>query len=397
MTERLYYNEMGLLEFDARIRAVDERDGRFLTVLDRSAFYPTSGGQLHDTGTLNDVRIIDVIEDEQGEVFHISETPVGSIGSEVQGNIDHLRRRINRCNHTAQHILSSVLMSLFKLPTVSVHLGLDYGAVELEGGPLTDDMLRSIEEKANDIVLDNLPVHIMMVHEKDIEQVPLRRPPKKSGVLRVIRIGELDYSACGGTHCSSTGEVGPIKMTGQEKLRGHPLVKFLAGPLALADYQTRFTVTDQLSRAMTCHVGDLPARFEKLSAELSLLKQDLAAAQRALIPVKLNELASKRSEVNGRLVVVSVVTDIDPGNLGKLASEVAARIDGLVLLQQGQRLVLAVSENAQLHAGKLAKALAETSTVKGGGNQSLAQMGGAVDGKLNEYWETLAAIIDGSN
>ena len=392
MTERLYYTDPALLSFTATITAVDKHDGRIVTVLDRSAFYPTSGGQLHDLGLLNDVPVVEVIESPDGDVWHISECEVGKPGQEVQGEIEARRRRNNRCIHTAQHILSAVFKKLADLDTVSVHLGLEYGAIEFETSEISDEILSDAERLANEMIGQNLPIHILTVDSSKIDDVPLRRPTKRKGKIRVIQIGDLDFAACGGTHCLSTSEVGLIKIIGAERLRKRALVKYLAGPLALVDYQERFDATDALSRSLTCHVRDLPERVERLTSENKELKHELVEVRRAMIPQQVEELAELVSEAHGQRVIVASVSFEMP-LMNDLAAAVADKIGGLAVLEQGGRLSLVAAEDSSLHAGNLAHGLAKETGLKGGGNKRLANMGGADVSQLAHYREVLLKLM----
>lgn len=384
MTERLYYNDSARLEFDATIVRVGEESGRSFVVLDRSAFYPTSGGQQFDTGRLNDIDIIDVTEDGDGDVRHYSEQPIGDVGMKIAGVIDRERRRRHCCLHTGQHILSHVSMHLYKLKTVSVHLGDEYGAVELEGKFPSPEELTRIETEANEIVRDAHRVTILFAEGEELAALPLRKPPQRSGKIRIVNIGDLEYSACGGTHCANSSEIGILKIIGVEKLRGHVLIKFLVGRLAFDDYSSRFEITSELARKFTCHHTDLPERIESLSSQQKDLKQELVALYKELLPIRAEELAAPAAADGSRFLCAG--SDLPDARLtSQLASLVADKIGGVVMLGQETRLVLAVAEASPFDARKLVGELAEKFGLKGGGNRQLAQLGGADAERLEEY------------
>lgn len=394
MTERLYYSDPILLEFEAVIVESGEHEGgRHYTVLNRSAFYPTSGGQSHDTGSLNGIAVIDVIEEESGVVRHITARPVGAAGAKVSGHVDPDRRLRNRQLHTAQHILSEAFIKLYDYHTVSVHLGDEYGAVELDTAEVDEPQLAAVERQANQIVQQNDPVEILSLEKAQAEALPLRKKLDREGSIRVIRIGEFDWSACGGTHCLETAEVGMIKITGTEKMRRRVLVKFLAGSQVTADYALRFTVTDELARSMTCHVADLPGRVEKLTSENKDLRRQLAGMQKQLLPTRAERMAAKTQKFGRLRLVAQVVDDLEPSVAGQLASMVAGRIGGLAMLVCGDRLLLAVGPDSGLHAGKLMKDLAAGTNLRGGGGQSAAQAGGAEADRLDDYLAAVGELI----
>jgi alanyl-tRNA synthetase len=385
VTERLYYRDPALLEFEARIVEQGLQDDNHFTVLDRSAFYPTSGGQLHDTGRLNGVEIVDVTETENGDVCHVSRTQVGVSGDIVNGEIDKPRRLRNRQLHTAQHLLSQVFLRVVQAETVSVHLGEEYGAVELDTSELSAEVLSEAERHTNELIADNFPVEILFIESSDVANTPVRKIPDREGLVRVIKIGEFDWSACGGTHCLSTAEVGLVKVTGIEKLRGHVLVKFLAGVQALDDYRLRFDITDSLSRTLTCHPGDLCAKFDKLMSENKELRRHLAQAQKELMPLRVSQLASTAENAEGCRIVCAPLDESEGALVSQFAQGVADQINGIALILCGERLVLAVSADSNLHAGNVVKELASQHGLRGGGNNRVAQVGGAEKGKLNEY------------
>ncbi|MCP4684385.1 MAG: hypothetical protein GY867_02955 [bacterium] len=391
MTERLYYKEPGLLEFEARIIESGRQGDHYFSVLDRSAFYPTSGGQLHDTGHLGDVKVVEVVETDSGDVRHITLSPVAHAGSAVSGRVDRARRQRHRRQHTAQHILSAVFAKLHDLDTQSVHLGEEYGAIEFNATALTPEQVEAAEQSANSKVLDALPIEILFVESEEVSQLPLRRPTSRTGTLRIIRIVDCDYVACGGTHCSNTAEVGPIKITAVEKARGRILIKFLSGRQALEDYAVRFTATDSMSRSLTCAVEDLPEKIEKMAGDIRRLKKQVYEARKHLLPARASELATFVHHRDKADYVAVLVKDVDPVLASKLAGMVADLIEGFAVLLIEERLVLGVCEKTDLHAGNMARALAQAKDLKGGGNSRQAQLGGADCKKLEEYVE---AILD---
>ncbi|HOD65793.1 MAG TPA: DHHA1 domain-containing protein [candidate division Zixibacteria bacterium] len=385
MTERLYYTDPDLLRFEARILDAGREGGRYFAVLDRTAFYPTSGGQLFDTGILNSVSIVDVTESSDGTIRHYSPQAIGEVGAVVSGAVDAARRKRHRRQHTAQHILSHAFLQLHGCETVSVHLGEEYGAIEFDTGALSDDQLLAVEERAEEIIFADLPVDILFVPPEQIATIPLRRPPKKEGILRVIRIGDIEYSACGGTHCRRTGQVGLVKIIGVDKMRGHALVNFLAGDQARDDYAARLEVTARLTRHFTCNVRDLGDKVLKLEAEKRGLHQEVVRLQRELLPSQADSLAGQATAVGERLVLVAELPHYDPKLALQLAALLAERINGLAVLLVESRLYIAVGPGSGLHAGNIVKALGAATGLRGGGGPLQAQLGGADPAQLTTY------------
>ena len=395
LTERLYYSDPSLLSFEAQVVRVEKTEGRTLVFLDRSAFYPTSGGQSHDHGTLNDIEVVDVFETTEGDVAHAVSANRFHVGDRVGGVIDRDRRQKNRQQHTAQHILSSLFISHANAETVSVHLGDDYGAIELNVATIGESQLRQVEQAAAAVIFASHPVEIIFASGDEIAKLPLRKQPEREGPIRVIRIGDLDWSACGGTHCCFTSEVGLIKIIGMEKIRGHALVRFLAGEQALKDYRIRFEVTDTLAKALTCHPSDLVGRVEKLVAENKQLRKDLAQSQKELLPVRASELAAKAVTAGVTKVVAELVEDIDSSLLSALATLVATQVGGVVLLMCDGRLAIAAAEPCGLGADRLARDFSKQAGLKGGGNSRVAQLGGGDNAKFSEYRKLFLSVVQG--
>jgi len=393
VTERLYYHDPSLVEFTAVIVAAGRTDKGYYTQLDRSAFYPTSGGQAHDTGTINGVEISEVIETDDGEIRHLSGEATGKAGDTASCTIDRERRWRHRQMHTAQHILSQAFIRLYDAETVSVHLGQEYGAVELKTKELSEEQIDRAEEFANDVIRDNLPVEVVFAEGEELAALPLRKIPERPGRLRVIKVGGFDCSACGGTHCTSAAEVGLLKITGREKLRGNLLVKFLSGRQALEDYRRRFAVTDRLSQALTCHLADLSDNVEKLRTEHKALRRQVAQLQKELLPARAEQLAAAARPVKNTSLVVQDVSDIDASVVAALAAQVCERIEGVAVLLAADRLVLATSPATGIHAGEIIKKFVARAGLKGGGSDRLAQVGGVTAEDFNRYAGILEGLI----
>ena len=382
-----------MLEFDAAIVDSRQADGKWHTVLNRSAFYPTSGGQLHDTGTLNGVEVIEVIETDSGDVCHVTGCEVGAVGDNIRGTVNAARRLGNRQKHTAQHILSQAFIKLAQAETVSVHLGEEYASVELSAGELSDKQLAEVETLSNQIIVDNIPVEVMFVSSDQAASMPLRKVPDRTGKIRVIRIGDLDWSACGGTHCRQTAEVSVIKLIGTEKIRGHLSVRFLAGRQALDDYRRRFDLTQALSHQLTCHINDIVGKFDKLSAENKDQRKQLAELQAKLLPMRAQELAQKIKQCSKTKLVFHVEEAGDAQMAAKLAREVIAYTEGVAVLLVGDRMVIAAHEAGGVKAGALAKELAAKTSLKGGGSDNQAQLGGANIKQADEYRRIIEELL----
>ena len=233
MTDRLYYHDSFLYDFDAEVRSVVETP-RPAVILDRTAFYPTSGGQIHDTGWLvsgdEKHRVTETADAEDGHVIHYLEAPLKNAqpGTRVRGEIDATRRRDHMQQHSAQHVLSAAFVRLFNMPTVSFHMADDYCTIDLDTPSLSKEQIESAERMANEIVLDNRPVNIRFVKRDEAAALGLRKlPPSERDQLRLIDIRDFDLTACGGTHVNQTGQIGGVFLRKTEKVRQGYRVEFV--------------------------------------------------------------------------------------------------------------------------------------------------------------------------
>ena len=312
MTERLYYRDSFLYNFDAEVRDVLDTS-RPALVLDRTAFYPTSGGQIHDTGwitpaisTSNDAakfRVTEVADTEDGHVVHYLEAPLKNVqpGARVHGEIDAGRRRDHMQQHSAQHILSAAFVRRFDMPTVSFHMAEDYCSIDLDAPALSQEQIESAERLANEIVLDNRGVDIRFVTRDEAASLGLRKiPPTGRDQLRLIDIRDFDLTACGGTHVSHTGEVGAILLRKSEKVRQGYRVEFVAGQRAVAAARRDFSTLTETAALFSAHIYDVPQQARKSLDEIKSLRKQREQSQDELATAQAAALLAETPQSNGR-------------------------------------------------------------------------------------------------
>jgi alanyl-tRNA synthetase len=278
MTEKLFYDDSSLLEFEATIRQHKATGELHEVVLDRTCFFPGGGGQPADRGTLGAARVAEV-EQRGDEVVHFVDAAPGAEGTRVHGAVDAARRRDFMVQHTGQHILSQALLTVGKLPTVSVHFGDDTVTIELEASSVAEGLLREAEKLANSIIRENRQVTIHEVDPRDAGRFPLRRPPPEVGRLRVVEVGSFDWAACSGLHVTATGQIGLIKIVAQEKIRGRTRIHALIGDRAMDDYGEKVAIIQSLMRLLTCGEADITARVEELARNVRENEKELGRLQ----------------------------------------------------------------------------------------------------------------------
>ena len=283
MSERGYWEDPYRTTFTARVVDAFERDGAFWVALDRTFFYPTAGGQPHDTGTLGGARVLEVIEEEKhsGRILHRLDRPL-TVGAEVEGKIDWPRRYRHMQRHTAQHILSQAFLRAGRWNTVAVSLKNPVFTIDFDLPP-DAGVIKEAEALANWAVYANLPVRAYLVEEARVPLLPLRRLPKARGTVRVVEIEDWDLAPCGGTHLRTTAEAGPIKVLGYERWKKNTTrVYASAGWEALEDYVKKHEALKGLAERFSARPLEVPERVQKLEAELFAARGEAEGLRRLL-------------------------------------------------------------------------------------------------------------------
>ena len=402
MTTRLYYTEPWRREFDAQVVAVTADAGRAVVRLDRTAFYPTSGGQPFDIGTLGGARVVEVIDDEEaGEVIHVMEPgALGALvpGAAVHGVIDWDRRFDHMQQHTGQHLVSAAFHHLHGVRTLSFHLGAEVSTIDL-AREVTPAEIASAEAEANRVVWENHPVSIRFVTAEEAVRLPLRKEPVKVGRLRLVEVESFDLSACGGTHVSRTGAIGVIAVRSWERFRGGTRLQFVSGGRALASYRALRDAVDGAARPLTVHPHDLPAAVERLQGERKALQREAKGLAERLAAHEAGEIAARATRLGAVDAVVEALEGYDAAAL-KIVATTLVRAPGraAVLLSRTRPALVVAARSADVTAvdcAALAKALFERFGGKGGGRPDLAQ-GGGLDGSTDDLLAVAREIVGGA-
>ena len=376
---RLYYSDPFLFRFDAAIiESGTLDDGRQFVVLDRTAFYPTSGGQPHDLGTLGGASVLDVIDrDEDGAVLHVVDTVLAQ-GTAVAGEIDVERRVDHMQQHSGQHVLSAAFIRACEARTVSFHLGADVSTIDLAAA-LDGGAIAAAEDRANEVVRENRPVDVRFVTVEEAASLPLRKPPARGGTLRLVDIRDWDLSACGGTHVPATGAIGGIVVTGWERYKGGTRVSFACGGRAVRQFRTLRDATQAAARLLSVLPADVPEAVARLQVELKAARHEQRAQAERLVDYEAAGLASASHTINGVHLAAAVLEGRDGAALKALAQAVASRAGHAAVLVSSARpalVVVARAEGAPVDAGAVVKALTARFGGRGGGRPELAQAGG---------------------
>jgi alanyl-tRNA synthetase len=372
-TELLYHQDSLLLSFEAEvIEHVRSEDGRSSVVLDRTAFYPEAGGQMADRGLLAGRAIADVQIDEQGRVRHFVDGEPPPIGARVSGEIDRVRRKTFMALHTAQHMLSRALVDVANAETVSARLGEASCTIDLGVASLPERDLARAQDLTNTVIDDDLSVRAWFPEKGELDSLPLRRRPKVEENVRVVAIGEFDFSPCGGTHCKTTAQVGLVEVLGVERYKGMTRVTFDAGRRARAMLSAESKALRQLAAGFTCGPLDVSGAIERLRSDLSQLKQ----TARRLGERAAGEIARELVESSPAETVIAVIEG-DKDLLKAVGARIVDDAGKTALLaveaEDGLQVLAARGPNSKLDCGALVKSVAAASGGKGGGRPDRAE------------------------
>jgi alanyl-tRNA synthetase len=402
ITERLYYSDSHLIEFEARVVDLTDRvSGWTAVVLDRTAFYPTGGGQPSDTGTLNGLRVVECIDNGDGGVLHVVQGAAPARGAIVRGRVDWPRRLDHMQQHTGQHILSQAFISLFNAPTKSFRVGETSCEIDVElNNPSTEIIERAVE-LANNVIWEDRVITIQNVTSEDAAELPLRKEPAREGELRLIEIEGFDLTPCGGTHAYRTGEVGMIAVRSWERAKGLTRIEFVAGTRALADYRKANKSAREIAALFSTGRDDAPQLAAHMIEENKELHRRIRLLEESVAGVEAEKLlAAAKTSADGTRVIAHVFEARDAEFLKKLAHALMANPQTIVLLgsrdKDTARLVFARSQDAEGDMSALMRDACTMLDGRGGGKPEMAQGGGKDVQQLNVAIAHAAASVGGS-
>ncbi|MER1990218.1 MAG: DHHA1 domain-containing protein [Solibacillus isronensis] len=373
MKNLFYYEDAMMKEFTAQVvKTGKDEKGNFI-VLDNTAFYPTGGGQPHDTGWINELEIIDVEKIDE-EIRHYTAADVSNISGEISGKLHWSRRFDHMQQHAGQHILTAAFVELYDMATVSFHLGTELVTIDLNVGEVSEDQLAAVEKRANEIILENRPIETKWVTKEELAQYKLRKDVKVDEDIRLVIIPDYDYNGCGGTHPTSTGQVGLLKILATEKMKKQIRVHFVCGNRVLQQLAMRKQVLSDVARQLSAPEEEAADALRKFAKTAKQTEKNLTEAQDALLEFEAKELANET-------VAAATFENRSIQSLQKLARFITQQNDEAIAL-----LVANNEDKLQFVAARgseQTKSMKDISTAalplingKGGGNDALVQGGG---------------------
>jgi alanyl-tRNA synthetase len=397
VTERLYYSDSHLIEFEARVVDLTDRvSGWTAVVLDRTAFYPTGGGQPSDTGTLNGGRVVECIDDGDNGVLHVIQGAAPARDAVVHGRVDWSRRLDHMQQHTGQHILSQAFINLFNAPTKSFRVLEASCEIDVDLTNPTSEIIERAVELANNVIWEDRAIAIRNVTSAEAAELPLRKEPARDGDLRLIEIDGFDLTPCGGTHAYRTGEVGMIAVRSWERAKGLTRIEFVAGTRALADYRKANKSAREVAALFSTGRDDAPQVAAQMVDEHKDLNRRIRALEELAAEVEAEKLLASASHG----VVSHIFDGREAESLKKLAQALIAKPAIVALLasrdKETARLVFARSADASGDMSVLMREACALIDGRGGGKPELAQGGGKNVARLEEAIAHVVAQLNAS-
>ncbi len=389
-TERLYYQDSHLIEFEARVIANSERvSGWTAVTLDRTAFYPTGGGQPSDTGTLNGLLVVECIDDAEEGVLHVIQGRSPEVGTVVKGRIDWLRRLNHIQQHTGYHILSQAFVKLSNAPTRSFRVLDESCEIDVDLDNSNSETIERAVELANNVIWENRVITISQVTSQEASELPLRKELAREGELRLIEIEGFDLTPCGGTHAYQTGEVGMIAVRSWERAKGLTRIEFVAGVRALADYRRANQSALAIAGLFSAGRADTPELAARMIEENKQLHRRVRNLEEIAARVEAEELLARATATHDNVRIVNEVFDNrDAESLKQLALSLIGHPATIALLgsrdKDAARLVFARSADAPGDMNALMRDACAMLDGRGGGQPDLAQGGGKNVERLGE-------------
>jgi len=384
MTERLYYHDSYLRQFEARVVKSEQTAQGYEVVLDATAFYPASGGQPHDLGSMASTSIHEVVERDD-EIVHYLAGPL--VGGLLRCEIDWVRRFDHMQQHTGQHVLSQAFVRAAKRNTVGFHMGADYVTIDLDAEAVSSQQISEAEHLANEIVYENRPIAVRTVPETEVPALGLRKESQRTGPLRVVFVEDFDVSACGGTHVRRTGEIGSVVIRKVERVNRQARVEFVCGRRSVVSGQRDLETLSRVARQLSVGLGEVPARIEKQIEESRQLRKTLQVKNKMLASLLAKELYAQVPEEQGSRIVKQLFENEEMEFLKQLAQALLSSGNCVVLLgSRGSQAALLFAQNDNL-PGDLREMLPECCQLiegKGGGMRTLVQAGGKNTGMLQQ-------------
>lgn len=400
LEQKLYYTDAYKQDFTTKVIKQDyDKDGNLYVILNETAFYPTGGGQPHDTGTLNGIAVLGVEEVDE-EIRHFIAEQLHT--EEVEGKINWERRFDHMQQHAAQHILSAAFWDYFNIPTIGFHLGKETVTIDLETENLHAETVEKAVQIANKIVFENHPILIKWMNLEEAKTLPLRKEPTMTETIRVVIIENFDYNGCGGTHPKRTGEVGPIQVLGWQRNKGSIRLTFIAGWRTLKLMGQQQQIMKDVSKQLNSSEADIPAKVAQLLTSQKENEKAMQTMTEKLLYTEANELLQQPTKIHAGILISKVFTNRSMQEIAKLSAIITEQQEHAItyfVIENEDKLqcILACGKTVTLDMNTILKEALPTIEGKGGGNKKSARGGGKAmmsgDEFLNQLISSLQSAV----
>ncbi|KXX98737.1 alanyl-tRNA editing protein [Bacillus cereus] len=400
LEQKLYYTDAYKQDFTTKVIKQDyDKDGNLYVILNETAFYPTGGGQPHDTGTLNGIAVLGVEEVDE-EIHHFIAEQLHT--EEVEGKINWERRFDHMQQHAAQHILSASFWDHFNIPTIGFHLGRETVTIDLETENLHTETVEKAVQIANNIVFENHPILIKWMNLEEAKTLPLRKEPTMTENIRVVMIENFDYNGCGGTHPKRTGEVGPIHVLGWERNKGSIRLTFIAGWRTLKLMGQQQQIMKDVSKQLNSSEADIPVKVAQLLTSQKETEKAMQTMNEKLLYAEANELLQQPTKIHAGILISKVFTNRSMQEIAKLSTIITEQQEHAItyfVIENEDKLqcILACGKTVTLDMNALLKDALPAIEGKGGGNKKSARGGGKAimtgDEFLNQLVSSLQSAV----
>lgn len=400
MTRKLYWENPYLYESEASIIKKEKKNNMVHIILDKSIFYPDgSGGQPGDIGTINGKKVVETIE-VNDNLVHILKSDVSETsGTKVQMSIDPSHRFDMMQQHTGQHLLSGVISTLLEGETISFHLGKDYSTIDVTLPAIDDDEIEKVEILCNKIIQSNFDVKSYFVDSDKIKLIPVRKSPNLVDDIRIIEIDEFDYSPCGGTHLSHTGELGLLKITKWEHYKGNIRIQFISGNRAVKDYTSKFQSVRTIAGFFSSTDDGIEYKVNRLIKNMEYLEKEFRNRKNELIQVRSEQLVNDSQKIENISIINKLYEEYDFKELSQLGSHISTnykktvQIFGISNVDVSQ-FIISKSKDVNIDLTTIYKTLSSEFKIKGGGNTNTIQGSVPTEALVSLMNKSLDIIVD---
>ncbi|MDY4576287.1 MAG: DHHA1 domain-containing protein [Intestinibacter sp.] len=383
--QKLFYEDSEIKDFTCEVEKIEEIDGKYHVILDKTAFFPGGGGQLCDLGEIESCEVEDVYE-KDGEIYHVLKSKPNKI-HKVKCALDWNRREYSMVHHLAQHVVSALFLDEFKRKTTSFHMGVEGSSVDIEGS-FSDDEICRIEKMANDIISENIAVECFKITKREAKKLKIKDDFSKiNGDVRIVKVGDLDFNCCCGVHPKSTLNLKVIKFRKWEKYKDSTRIEYFAGNKAIEYIIDRDRYLSNICKYLSCSDQEAIKGIENINNKLKDCIKENKKLKEEIAEYEVKDIISSAKVVNGVSVINKIYTDKDSKYISKVSNKITEEDDRVVLfaLANGDRanLVFSCSKNLNsLDMNQLLKDAIKLIDGKGGGSKTNAQGGGKNNSNL---------------